>query len=62
MYMASDIIKISKDELFNLIREAVRAELNEFEYVSDEEQKEIDKIYGNSLNNDNYDPNDCIRL
>ena len=59
--MASDIITISKDELFNLIRKAVRAELNEIGYVSEEEQKEIEELYGDSLNSE-YNSKNSIRL
>lgn len=59
--MASDTITIDKEELFNLIRQAVRAELDEIGYVSEEEQKEIEELYGDSLNSE-FKSEDCIRL
>ena len=55
-------ITINKDELFDLIRKAVRTELDNVQYISNEEQEEIDTLYKDSLNNDNYDPKNCVRL
>lgn len=58
----SETITINKDELFDLIRKAVRAELDNIQYTSNEEQEEIDTLYKDSLDNDNYDPKNCVRL
>ena len=58
----AETITINKDELFDLIRKAVRIELDNVQYISNEEQEEIDTLYKDSLNNDNYDPKNCVRL
>ncbi|MCH8520282.1 MAG: hypothetical protein LAT82_06025 [Nanoarchaeota archaeon] len=60
--MESEMITLNKDELYSLIRKAIRDELDSIEYVSDEEQKEIDDLYKDSLNTQNYNSKDCIRL
>ena len=57
-----EAITISKDELYSLIRKAIREELNEIEYVSDEEQKELEILHGKELFKEDYSKKDCIRL
>lgn len=61
--MEEDTITISKTELFDLIRKAIRTELNEIEKISYEEQEEIEKLHGkNVLYEKEYDKNDYIKL
>lgn len=60
--MVADIINISRDDLYKLIREAVRDELNEVVNVSDEEQSELEHLYDESLTSKDYDKSSCIRL
>ncbi|MDA3855656.1 MAG: hypothetical protein PF569_05320 [Candidatus Woesearchaeota archaeon] len=60
--MGTDIINISRDDLYKLIREAVRDELNEVVNVSDKEQLELEELYDESLNSEDYDKSNCIRL
>ena len=59
--MTTDSITINKEELFNLIKKAVREELHEIEYVSDEEQKELEQLHGKKvLFEDKFNPEDCV--
>ena len=44
--MVSEIINISKDDLYKLIREAIRDELHEIEEISQEEQLELERLHG----------------
>jgi hypothetical protein len=60
--MTSDIVKIPKDELEKLIRGIVKEELNKIHEVSEDEQKELEKLYGESLTKEDYSREDCIRL
>ena len=56
-------MKTIKKELYTLVREAVRDELNKIDEVSDEEQKEIDKLYGKeTLFGKKLDSKDCVEL
>lgn len=59
--MTTDSITINKEELFNLIKKAVREELHEIEYVSDEEQKELEQLHGKKvLFEDKFNSEDCV--
>lgn len=60
--MGTNTITIDKDELFSLIRKAVRVELNNIENISDEEQNELNKLYGNSLFDEDYNEKDFVKL
>ena len=60
--METNAITIDKDELFTLIRKAVRVELNNIEDISDEEQKELEELHGDSLYKDDYNKKDFIKL
>lgn len=61
--MENDSITISKSELFDLIRKAIRTELSEIEKISYNEQKEIETLHGKEvLYEKDYDKNDYIRL
>ncbi|MFP4401631.1 MAG: hypothetical protein ACLFPL_00205 [Candidatus Nanoarchaeia archaeon] len=55
-------ITINKDDLYNLIRKALRAELDDIQYVSNKEQEEIDALYKDSLQDEKYDSKHCVRL
>ena len=59
--MDSDI-KINKDELYKLIRVAVRDELNEIKDVSNEEQLELEKLHGKMPSNNSINFDECIKL
>jgi hypothetical protein len=62
--MTTDIITISKHDLYDLVRKAVSDELSGLGTISDLEQKEINELYGdiesNSNKNINFD--ECIEL
>ncbi len=60
--MNSKTINIDVDELNNLIRGIVREELNKIGEISIDEQKELEMLYGDSLEKDDYNKEDCIRL
>ena len=59
--MTTDSITISKEELFKLIKKAIREELHEIEFVSNEEQKELEQLHGKkALFEDDFNPKDCV--
>ena len=60
--MVSDTITINRDDLYNLIREAVRDELNEIQTISDSEQAELDVLYGKKNPNSKINFDECIKL
>lgn len=60
--METNTITIDKDELFSLIRKAVREELNEIEDISIEEQKKLEELHGDSLFDEEYNEKDFVRL
>ncbi len=60
--MISDTINIDRNELSNLIRGIVREELNKIGEMSLDEQKELECLYGDSLEKDDYNKEDCVRL
>lgn len=60
--MTSDTINIDRNELSNLIRGIVREELNKVGDMSLDEQKELEHLYGDSLEKDDYNREDCVRL
>lgn len=60
--MVSDTIIINEDDLYNLVREAVRDELQKIEDVSDEEQLELETLYGNKPGNKSINYDECIEL
>ena len=57
--ITSETITISKDELYQLIKKAVREELNEFEQISLSEQEELEKLHQDSLYQE-YDETDSV--
>jgi hypothetical protein len=59
--MASDI-KISREELYKLIRIAVRDEINEIKDISDEEQLELEKLHGKMPSNAPINFDESIEL
>jgi len=59
--MNSDIT-ISKDDLYKLIRVAIRDELNEIKDVSDNEQSELEKLHGKMPSNSQINLDECIEL
>lgn len=60
--MTSDTITIGRDDLYNLIREAVRDELQDIEDVSDDEQLEIEKLYGKIPEDKPINFDECVEL
>lgn len=60
--MTSDTINIDRNELSNLIRGIVKEELNKIGEISLDEQKELEKLYGDSLQKNDYDRENCVRL
>lgn len=60
--MTIDTITIGKDELYNLIREAIRDELQDIEDISNEEQIEIEKLYGKMPEDKPINLDKCIEL
>jgi len=60
--MTSDVINIDKNELGSLIRGIVKEELSKINEISDDEQSELENLYGDSLCSSDYDKNNCIRF
>ena len=60
--MASQTITINKEDLYNLVREAVRDELNEIEDISNQEQLEIENLYGKSPKSKTINFDECVEL
>ena len=60
--MVTETITINRDDLYNLIREAVRDELNEIQIISDSEQAEVDVLYGEKKSNSKINFDECIKL
>jgi len=59
--MESEMISISRKELDKLIRTIVKEELEKIKYVSDNEQREIEQIYGNAVY-EKRDKKDYVKL
>ncbi|MFP4401838.1 MAG: hypothetical protein ACLFPL_01265 [Candidatus Nanoarchaeia archaeon] len=57
--MTTEMITISKDELFSLIKKAVREELNDYEEISIQEQEELEKLHKDSLYEE-FDEQDSV--
>ena len=55
------MISISRKELDKLIRTIVKEELEKIKYVSDNEQREIEQIYGNAVY-EKRDKKDYVKL
>ncbi|MFW5704350.1 MAG: hypothetical protein ACOCXG_00775 [Nanoarchaeota archaeon] len=55
-------VTISKDDLYSLIRKAVREELNEYNEISASEQEELENLHGKRLFEEDYSKENCVRL
>ena len=60
--MESELITLNKSELNNLVRIIVKEEIKKINEVSQDEQIELENLYGSKLNSKNYNKNDCVRL
>ena len=60
--MDSSVVTLNKDELYTMIRTALREELNEYSQISLSEQEELQHLYGDSLTKSDYNKKNCIRL
>lgn len=60
--MSSEVITINKEELYQLIKRAVREELERIEEISDKEQEELDSIHGKVPQNKSIDSSNYAEL
>jgi len=59
--MSSDI-KISRDELYKLIRIAIRDELSKIKDVSNKEQLELESLHGKIPSSARINFDECVEL
>ena len=57
-----ETITMSRDDLYNLVREAVRDELSKIEEISTEEQLDIEDLYGKAPENKPINFDECVEL